>query len=175
MLRAVIDTSMVRLASPDDEGDLMDMIRAAHDESPLRTVSGQPLFFSDAKARQVIRNAICRDEGLANSWVGIIGHRGQLEGSVCLSIFEPSPFSHEQFLDSTWNFVHKAFRQTSHNAKTLQAFAERVSDTLGIPLLIKAMGDHAGRKSFYERASKCQPFGSVLLYSSMGADSLAGA
>ncbi len=151
------------------------LMRCAHEESPLRTANGQPLFFSDAKARQVIRNAIFRDEGLATSWVGIIGGRGQLEGSVCLSIFEPSPFSHEQFLDSTWNFVHKTFRQTSHNAKTLQAFAERVSDTLGIPLLIKAMGDHAGRKSFYERASKCQPFGSVLLYSALSDSTAVGA
>lgn len=164
MLKPLVDISIVRLAEPEDEHDLLMMVRDMHHESPLRNAQGQPLFFSDAKARSIVRNAICRDEAGRNSWVGIIGDRGQLEGSVCLSIIEPSPFSHEQFIDSSWNYVRATYRTTAVNTKTLQAFAERVSDRLGIPLLIKAMGNHAGRKSFYERS--CQPFGGIFVYSS---------
>ncbi len=169
MLKTVIDISVVRLADPEDEPDLMDMVRLLHEESPLRNVQGQPLFFSDAKARNMVRNAISNDGGRC-SWVGIIGQRGDLHGSVCLSILEPSPFSHEQVLDATWNYVKPQFRVTAANAKTLQAFSERVSDRLGIPLLIRAMGNHAGRRSFYER-SGCQSFGHVFLYSAVGNDS----
>lgn len=170
----MMDLSIVRLGEPEDEHDLMAMARAMHEESPLRNAQGQPLFFSDAKARAMIRNALYV-EGGRSSWVGIIGERDRLQGSICLSIFEPSTFSHEQFLDSTWNFVVKEFRATSLVARTLQAFAEQAADRLGIPLLVKSLGEHAGRKSFYERVSKCQPFGNVLLYSAKIDSALAGA
>jgi len=153
----------------------MDVCRLIHEESPLRTGGGQPLFFSDAKARALVRNAIGTNETRANSWVGILGERGGVQGSVCLSIIEPSPFSHEQALDSTWNFVKLEYRRTTLAARTLQAFAEKVSDSLGIPLLVKSLGHSKGREHFMERVSKCQPFGGIFLYSSTGADSAAGA
>jgi len=176
MLKPIIDTSIVRLASPLDEGDLLSMARLIHEESPLRTVTGQPLFFSEAKARSLVRAAIGSDGDRAASWVGIVGERGNLQASVCLTIIEPSPFSHEQLIDAIWNFVRPEHRSTALLAKTLMAFSERVSDRLGVPLMVKSFGEHAGRKAFYERASKCQPFGSVFLYSSVNdSTSAAGA
>jgi len=162
---ATVDPTMVRLASPDDEGDLMDMLRLIHDESPLRSASGKPLFFSDAKARALVRKAIGCEGERGMSWVGIIGERGTLKASVGLTIIEPSPFSHETVLDATWNFVKPEWRTTSVFARTLMAFSEKVSDRLGIPLMVKSLGEHAGRRAFMERASNCQAFGGIYLYS----------
>ena len=168
-----INLSIVRLAEPEDEHDLMLMCREAHDESPLRNAQGRALFFSDAKARATIRGALYKEQGRA-SWVGIIGERGSLQGSVCLSIIEPSTFSHEQFLSATWNFVRREYRGTG-NSRTLLSFSQKVSDTLGIPLFLEEREWHKGKKTLYERALKRQPSIGVFLYNSLTDSAGAGA
>jgi hypothetical protein len=161
-----IDISIVRLGAPEDEGELLTMARIMHAESPLRH-----LTFCAEKALGVIRAAI--SPGARTSWVGMIGERGHVEASVCLAALEPSPFSQEMFLATTWNFVLPAYRETSLNAKTLLAYAKEFSHRCGIPLLTTDYGQHKGRRSFYERGG-CQPFGGVMLYSARD-DSLVGA
>jgi hypothetical protein len=168
---SMIDLTRVRLGEPDDEEDLVDVCRAVHAESPLRSARGEPLRFCETKVRAMVREAV--RPTARNSWVGIIGARGNIEASVCLAAIQPSAFSQEMFLGTTWNFVMPAYRETADNAKTLLAFAKEFSHRCGIHLLIEDYGQHKGRRSFYERGG-CQPFGGLLLYSARD-DSLVGA
>lgn len=178
MLSAAVDISSVRLADPDDEGDLLAMLREMHKESGLRKANDEPLAFSEPKVLATIRNATRRDPQNPQtqlSWAGIIGERGKIEGSLCVSVCEPW-YSEDVILNEVWNFVPTPFRRTDH-ASTLMGFAKAMADSLRIdPLIAGVMSveRHEAKLRLYARAFRCRPLGGIFQYNPVS-DSAAGA
>lgn len=144
----------VRLAQRDDEGELMDMVRAMHQESALRTADGVPLPLDEEMARGTLHRAIIpnRNGGDLPAWIGVIGDGSALLASIYLSM-ETTWYSAHVMLVERWLYVRPEHRK-SNFATSLIDFAKKSADAAQTyPLIVGHMsaGREEAKSRFYRR------------------------
>lgn len=147
--------SVVRTATREDEGGLMDMCRLLHSENGIFPLD-------EELVRDMLHRAFNRGGGL----IGVIGEKDKLEGMIYLHISNYW-YSREVYLEELFNFVHPDHRR-SHHAKALIDFAKKCAggDT-GVRLLIGVVSNiqTQAKVRLYERQLG-PPAGAFFLYPS---------
>lgn len=130
----------VRLATPEDFTELLELGRLIHAESGL-----MPL--DEGHFQDFVRRLINQDRAI----LGVIGPVGHIEGAVCLMIGQ-FWYTAKLHLEEIFTFVRPECRK-SENMKSLVNFAKTSSDKLGIPLLIGVISTErtAAKIRLYER------------------------
>jgi hypothetical protein len=133
----------VRVATPEDVHQLMEMGIAANDEVGITKANPEKLLMD-------IWPALHRQGGI----VGVIGKPGELiEGGIFLKI-GPLWYGDEDFIEERVVYVRPEFRLSKGGrGRKLLEFAKKVSDEMEIPL---AMGistslEFEGKNRLYER------------------------
>ena len=145
MIVAAPDPDRVRLATPADEGEIMELCRRRHAEEGIGT-------FSPEKVRDVFRRAFdpgCNDPGI----IGVVG-AARVEGSVGL-VCETPWDSETTILVTLWNYVLPECRASTH-LRDLTAWAERLAHPVlgrGLPVSISALSTRKteAQQRFYRR------------------------
>lgn len=142
----------VRLATPADEDEVLDMTRRLHDENGLFTLN-------EDKVRSCIRRCFTREGYI----VGVIGKAGALEASTCLALSD-FYYTNDWHLGELWNFVDAPYRR-SHNAEALVAFGKACADHMRMPLFTGIITNKrmAGKVRLYRRLLG-PPTGAFFLY-----------
>jgi hypothetical protein len=151
----------VRIATHDDEDDLIDLLWNLHAENGMRSslIDNAPVTANEQKVRLVLRQAFDSVEGKhpgPPSIIGVIGGPGDLHGSIYLTMQQPWYSDHWQ-ISELYNYVLPEHRK-SRKAEALIEFAKHFADhTRCYPLLIGiSIGDpedtrlHA-KMRFYRR------------------------
>lgn len=165
-MHAVADA--VRFAAPEDEENLVSMVRRMHEDPDwgLRDWSGQPFPFDLEKTRARIQQATVRNRNMPNAgqaWIGVAGERGKLLGSVYLCVVDAS-VSDGNFLGEVWNWVVPEQRR-SNIGHMLLTFALALADECKLTYYSATAHAHAGKTRFYQRHIG-QPIGSLYQYNS---------
>jgi hypothetical protein len=163
-----IGAASVRVATPDDEGDLIAMLRVMHEEGGMRDGANQPFPISEEKLRTMVQRATIRNrnEPDAGQMVcGIIGEPGQIEASICLMIKRPW-YSDMPFLANPWFYVCPEYRRRTQHARMLITFAKALAHAVRMPL---RMGDMTAERAeakerILERSPGVRRFGGCFLY-----------
>jgi hypothetical protein len=154
------ELARVRLATPDDEPELVELVRRMHadPEWGLRDARGLPFPFCADKARVAIQRATQRDR----SWIGIVGGPGSVEGSVCLAR-QDLALSDGQMLTEVWNWVQPEHRAGRTN-DVLVSFSLALADMLGLSLVLATMTrERVAKARAYEKKIG-KPTASLFLY-----------
>lgn len=143
--------TQVRLAVPNDEEDIMGLLRARHFEQ------GSYCTWSDDLVRLHVRLGITRNIG----YIGVIRGDGGVEATI--GLFPAHEwYSYEPVLHDQWFYVHSGHRQSDH-AKNLFGFAKWVAESTGVQLRITEVGDEKnGLIRFLGRHS--DPIGAIFKY-----------
>lgn len=124
----------VRLATAQDEPELLELCRRNHAENGLGS-------FAPEKVRAVFRRAF--ERGNEPAVIGVVG-ASCIEGSVGVVTEQPWD-SETDILVTKWNYVLPEYRASS-NLKDLTAWAERLSYPApaghGTPLMITAISTY---------------------------------
>lgn len=158
MIAPEADASRCRLATPGDEEQLFAMCKELHKENALRDPLGERIIFDEAKVRRTLHRALYPKQGNDGkyaghdhpAWIGVVGPKGAIEGSVYLGIETPW-YSNHVILVQLWCFVLPEFR-ASTNLKDMVAFSRQFTDTINIRPLIACV-DSAGSE-----AAKCRQY-----------------
>ena len=118
----------VRIAAPNDEDDIYNLLMLQHRECGL-------FNFSDKKVRAVMQSGTRQNGGI----VGVVDGENGIEATIGLSITQPW-YSEDWHLSELWNFVHPAHRKEGHAAKLVN-FSKWCSDNMTIPLFIMAIAN----------------------------------
>ena len=150
------DNNGVRLAVREDEDELMAMVQEMHPEAALRQPGGEPIALDEDMAREKLHRAIVpgygHNEGVLPAWIGVLGERGAIKGSVYLSC-ATTWYSRHIILVEEWLFVRRAHRRSTA-AATLADFAKQSADAVNIhPLIVGHMssGREEAKSRFYRR------------------------
>lgn len=146
----------VRLATREDEEDLMNLCRELWEENGMFSMS-------DDLVRMMLHRAFSKQGGI----IGVIGEKGKLEG--CISIILGTLwYSTEWHLEELFNYVRPQFRK-SDRAKQLIQFAKKMSDEVGIPLIIGVISNERteAKVRLYERQLH-KPAGAFFVYKGNG-------
>jgi hypothetical protein len=122
MARPTDGLPLVRIATPADEDEIMAMCRELHHENGL-------FALNEAKVRNLLHRCFNRDKTI----VGVIGPRGHIEATTCITICDMA-YTDDWHLAEIWNHVGEKYRNSS-NIDSLIKFAQRCSDEIGIPLI----------------------------------------
>lgn len=145
----------VRVATPADLDEIMQLALAACDENAF-------LDANPAKLAAEIWPALNRDHGIC----AVIGKpNGAIEGVVVLRIGNMW-YSDASIIEEKAVFIHPDFRSAKGGrAKQLCEYSKKVSDTLGMPLIIGVLSNTrtAGKMRMYERLFG-PPAGGFFLY-----------
>ena len=125
-------SSTVRPAHPEDYEEIWNLFRLLHQENGVFTLSEEKLNWILAR---VLRPQLIpqNDTGL-RGYMGVIGPPGALEAFV-LMIIGSYWYTDELHLEELATFVHPNHRRSRH-AQALLRYSKRMSDAIGIPLLI---------------------------------------
>lgn len=118
----------VRCALPEDEEDILVLLRIRHKEH------GELCGWDDNLVRNIIRNGIERRGG----YIGVIRGPDGVEGTVGL-FMSRDWYSNDVYLADRWLFVDPHKRQGAH-ARNLVAFAKWVAEDLGVQLRLSTIG-----------------------------------
>jgi hypothetical protein len=142
----------VRIATAEDEEEIMELCRELHEENGLFSLN-------EEKVRETLRKAFNRQGNL----IGVIGEKGSIQAVVCM-ILSSFWYSDDPHWEELWAYVVPEYRK-SNNAKDLIAFAKWTSENSNMPLLMGIMSDHRteGKVKLYERQFS-KPFGAFFLY-----------
>lgn len=142
------DEIKVRIATPEDVHQLMEMGIAANDEIGIAKANPEKLLYD-------IWPALHRKEGI----IGVIGEPGKIiEGGIVLKITNLW-YSDEEFLEERIVYVRPQYRRGGRSgekhchSRKLAEFAKMTSDSLGLPLVMgisTAIG-FKGKARLYER------------------------
>ena len=126
------DPTRVRVADARDEDALMDHIRAMHTEHGMF-----PLCESKAaeKLRLALEGTLEQRSGL----IGVIGPRGELQGSIYLQVGS-NWYSSALYLEEVWNYVGPEFRNST-NSSDLIAFAKAMGNHFHVALAIGVLSN----------------------------------
>jgi len=156
----------VRLATREDEQDLVDMVKRMHDDSALRLADGSPLPLDTVKVRETVQRAIIPNRNGPDmpAWIGVIGGHRQLQGSVYLSC-ETVWYSATPIVTELWNYCVPEHRK-SGNARALIEFAKSSADAINSLLVMGIMtsGREEAKARFYRRHLG-NPIGTFFSYS----------
>ena len=113
----------VRLASPQDEEKILDLLMLMHEENGL--------FEMDHEAvRDMVQKVLNRENGI----IGVIDGGNEIEAAVCL-VIDKLWYAKNWCLNDVFNFVAPKYRRSTR-AKALISFAKDYSDQVGIPLMM---------------------------------------
>ena len=147
--------TQIRIGTPEDIHDMMDIATNASDENGF-------IRASQNKMLQELWSALNLDNGL----MGIIGNPGQrAEGAVLLRTGQMW-YSDDPVLEEKAIFIRPEFRAAKGGrARRLCEFSKQVSDKLSIPLIIGVLSNHRteGKVKLYERQFG-KPSGAFFLY-----------
>lgn len=104
--------SVVRLATPADEAELLKLCRLLHEENGLFPME-------DDMVLETIQKGINKTGGV----IGVIGAPNNLEGMICMEVGN-FWYSRQPHLMELFNFVHPDHRRSNH-AKALIEFAKK--------------------------------------------------
>jgi hypothetical protein len=119
----------VRLARPEDDKPVYELLRRLHAENALGSLA-------PAKVMAMVRRGTRGEGGV----IGIISGESGIEASIGL-VMGQWWYSDDWHLEEMWNFVHPDHRRSTH-AKKLVEFAKWTSDRLGVPLLLGILTRH---------------------------------
>jgi len=149
------EESPIRVATPDDVDDIMELALSACDENGF--VQPRP-----EKLLQEIWPALNLDKGV----VGVIKKEGyKPEGAVLLRV-GTMWYSDKEVLEEKAIFIHPDYRHAKGGrARRLVEFSKQVSDELGIPLIIGVLSNQRteAKVRLYERQFG-KPTGAFFLY-----------
>jgi hypothetical protein len=146
------DLPQVRIATRNDENEVMEMCRALWKENGLFTMN-------EDKVRACLHKCYDRSGAI----VGVIGEPGHIEASTCLMISD-FYYSDDWHLAELWNYVAEPFRK-SRNAEALIEFGKSCSDKMKVPFFtgIITNSHMAGKVRMYRRLLGA-PTGAFFLY-----------
>ena len=147
--------TQIRIGTPDDIHDMMDIAMNASEENGF-------IKASQDKMLQELWSALNQHQGL----MGIIGNPGERsEGAVLLRIGQMW-YSNDSVLEEKAIFIRPEYRAAKGGrARRLCEFSKQVADALGIPLIIGVLSNHRteGKVKLYERQFG-KPSGAFFLY-----------
>jgi len=151
----------IRVGVPEDIDEIMVIAVQAAEENGF-------LEANPRKLAEEIYPALCQDHGI----VGLIGREGEaIEGIVVLRIgtmwYSDTPVVEEKAI-----FIHPEYRSAKGGRATrLCEFSKKVSDTLGIPLIIGVLSNNRteAKVRMYERQFG-KPSGAFFLYGAKTGD-----
>jgi hypothetical protein len=151
----------IRVGVPEDIDEIMVIAVQAAEENGF-------LEANPRKLAEEIYPALCQDHGI----VGLIGRKGEaIEGIVVLRIgtmwYSDTPVVEEKAI-----FIHPEYRSAKGGRATrLCEFSKKVSDTLGIPLIIGVLSNNRteAKVRMYERQFG-KPSGAFFLYGAKTGD-----
>jgi hypothetical protein len=114
----------VRLATKQDEDQLMDLCRALHEDNGLFT-------FDADMVRGMLYRAFNREGGL----IGVIDGDNEIAAGIFMLISN-FWYSQDNHLEELFSFVRPTYRKSRNHFDELSEFAERCSKQIGIPLII---------------------------------------
>jgi hypothetical protein len=144
----------ITIATPDDVHDVMALALMACEENGFVNPNPQKLL-------QDIWPAVNRDHGL----VAVIRGENGLEGALLLRI-GTMWYSDDQVIEEKAIFIHPEYRNAKGGrARRLSEYAKKVSDELGIPLVIGVLSNErtAAKVRMYERQFG-KPSGAYWIY-----------
>lgn len=149
------EESPIRVATPEDVHDIMDLALSACDENGFVAPNPERLL-------QEIWPALNLDKGVC----GIIKSEGRKpEGAVLLRV-GMMWYSDQEVLEEKAIFIHPDYRSAKGGrARRLVEFSKQVSDELGIPLIIGVLSNDRteAKVRLYERQFG-KPTGAFFLY-----------
>lgn len=119
----------VRLATREDEAELMELCRELHADNGL-------FSFHEDMVREMLERAFDKRGGI----IGVIDEGDKIAGAIYLLISN-FWYSRDHHLEELFSYIRPAFRKSSH-ATTLIGFAQKCSETLGIALVIGVLTNH---------------------------------
>lgn len=169
--QAAPSPSVVRVAQPSDEEELMDMLRLMHKESGFRDEFNQPFPIDEELVRGTVQKAIIRDRNaldVGQSCCGIIGEPGNLQASVCLGI-GATWYSRRPFLGDYFTYVKADYRRSGH-ARSLIRFAIKIAIATRLDLRMGnvTLERTAAKDRFFERLG-FKTYGQTFFYSPFAA------
>jgi hypothetical protein len=149
------DNLIIRIATPEDVDDVMNLAMSACDENGF--VNPDP-----KKLLAEIWPALKQDHGL----VGLIGEAGgKPEGAILLKIGKMW-YSDDDVIEEKAIFIHPDYRNAKGGrARRLCEFSKKVSSELGIPLIIGVLSNNRteAKVRMYQRIFG-EPSGAFFLY-----------
>jgi len=145
----------VRIGTPEDVHDIMELALSACDENGFVDPNPQRLLAE-------IWPALNLDRGM----VGIIGEDGKKPEAAVLLRIGTMWYSDADVLEEKAIFVHPEYRSAKGGrARRLCEFSKQVADKLGIPLIIGVLSNHRteAKVRLYERQFG-KPSGAFFLY-----------
>jgi len=146
----VTDLPIVRIATRDDEEEIVEACHRLHKENGLFPLSVRKLL-------HVLEKAFEQN----GSIVGVIG--SPIEACIYMQL-SSMWYSDNEIWEELWSFVLPEYRQ-SGNAKSLLKFATKISDDTGFPLLIGIVSnDRTQPKVRLYRRTFGEPAGAFFLH-----------
>lgn len=133
----------VRVGTPEDLDACMELFVQANEENGIDEIAPEKLF-------QIVWPSLHQDGGL----VGIIGDVGGKPEGVVLLRIESLWYSNAPVIAEKLVFVHADYRSAKGGrARKLCEFSKKVSDELGMPLIIGIVSNERtkGKVRMYER------------------------
>jgi hypothetical protein len=134
--------NVVRIATREDQDEVMQLLHMLHAEGGL-------MPFSEQRAAEMFDRAYNRQGGI----LGVLGERGDIRGMIFLLISR-FWYTDQNHLEELFNFVRPDLRENGkHYAQSMIEFAKKCSDEIGIPLVIGVLTNTrmAGKVRFYRR------------------------
>ena len=150
-----IAPSTLRIATPDEEEDVMEFCHELWDEN------GKDFFsFDPDKVRAILRRAFDKKLGM----LAVIGDKGKLEAGALLTV-DTYSYSSDWYLNEHFNYVRPAFRRSLH-ARTMVNWSMRMADQLGLLLLMGILSNHRtlAKVRLYRRIFPTGPAGCFFVY-----------
>lgn len=125
--------AQVRVAKPEDEDDLMGMLRRMHRDNP------QPFPMSEELVRETVQRAITPNRNSLDDCQSVCGIIGEdcIEASIGL-VTTHMWFSDAPFLAKLWFWVVPEYRRHPH-ARALMQFSTKLADALQMQMRIANM------------------------------------
>ena len=144
----------VRLATWDDEEDLMRLLSLMHSESGL-------LPLDEMRAREMFRRAFEKRGAI----IGVIGEVGNIKAMIFLLISQ-FWYTQQLHLEELFNFVRPDERKSDY-AKRMIAFAQKCAKETKLPLIIGVLTNDrmVGKVRLYRR-NLGYPAGAFFVYNS---------
>lgn len=150
------DASRVRIADASDVEELLELCLQMTDENFILPVS-------ESKVLKILEDCTQPEVEKRSGVVGVVGNAGKIEGTIGL-MFDSTWYSEEMCIFDAWNYVLPPYR-SSTNSKDLIAWAKRISDHFGYPLMMGILNNHRTEaKVRLFRKQLGQPVGAFFLY-----------
>lgn len=159
----------VRIAGPEDEGELLRLCLAMLNEECLRDFNGKPFVINQEKIRATIQKAVQprrNEPGAGEAWCAVVDASDGIAGSVYLTVQTPY-YSDQPYICEHWNWLHPAHRK-SLIGRSLAEFSQAMAEEMQLALVGGHVwyGDRESPKMRFFRRMGAKPLGAMYLYTS---------